>query len=69
MKYKKYPSYKDSGVEWLGRIPSEWIGSTLKYHSYIYNGNSISDTEKEQHENLESTTCEVFSLRIKIGLV
>ena len=24
MKYKKYPSYKDSGVEWLGEIPSEW---------------------------------------------
>ncbi|MCT7586418.1 restriction endonuclease subunit S [Aliarcobacter butzleri] len=25
MKYKKYPSYKDSGVEWLGDIPSEWL--------------------------------------------
>ena len=24
MKYKKYPSYKDSGVEWLGEIPTEW---------------------------------------------
>ncbi|MCT7539592.1 restriction endonuclease subunit S [Aliarcobacter cryaerophilus] len=24
MKYKKYSSYKDSGVEWLGEIPSEW---------------------------------------------
>lgn len=22
--YKKYPSYKDSGVDWLGKIPSEW---------------------------------------------
>ena len=24
MKYKKYPSYKDSGVEWLEEIPNEW---------------------------------------------
>ena len=24
MKYSEYPSYKDSGVEWLGEIPSEW---------------------------------------------
>lgn len=24
MKLKPYPSYKDSGVEWLGKVPSEW---------------------------------------------
>ena len=24
MKYKKYPRYKDSGIDWLGEIPSEW---------------------------------------------
>ncbi len=23
-KYKAYPEYKDSGVEWLGRVPSHW---------------------------------------------
>lgn len=23
-KYKAYPEYKESGVEWLGRIPSDW---------------------------------------------
>ena len=22
--YKQYPSYKDSGVEWLGRVPEHW---------------------------------------------
>ncbi len=31
MKYKKYPSYKDSGIEWLGEIPEHWEGSKLKY--------------------------------------
>src|SRR5688500_3916857 len=23
-KYKQYPAYKDSGVEWLGKIPAHW---------------------------------------------
>ena len=23
-KYEKYPEYKDSGVEWLGKIPANW---------------------------------------------
>jgi type I restriction enzyme S subunit len=23
-KYQKYPEYKDSGVEWIGKIPKEW---------------------------------------------
>ncbi|MGJ0299502.1 restriction endonuclease subunit S [Aliarcobacter cryaerophilus] len=53
MKYKKYPSYKDSGIDWLGEIPSEWFNTKLKYHSFIYNGNSISDNEKENYENLD----------------
>ena len=54
MKYKKYPTYKDNGVDWLGEIPSEWINTKLKYHSFIYNGNSISDNEKENYENLNT---------------
>lgn len=31
MKYKKYPRYKDSGIEWLGEIPEHWEVKTLKY--------------------------------------
>ncbi len=23
-KWKPYPAYKDSGVEWLGKIPEHW---------------------------------------------
>ncbi len=23
-RFKPYPSYKDSGVEWLGEIPAHW---------------------------------------------
>jgi len=31
-KYLKYPSYKDSGVEWLGDIPERWVSKKLKYN-------------------------------------
>ena len=30
MKYKKYPCYKDSGVEWLGEVPIGWDIRRLK---------------------------------------
>lgn len=30
-KYAAYPEYKDSGVEWLGEIPSHWSCIKLKY--------------------------------------
>lgn len=29
-KYKAYPEYKDSGVEWLGEIPTHWDCTALK---------------------------------------
>lgn len=29
--YKPYPAYKDSGVEWLGRVPEHWDLVSLKY--------------------------------------
>ncbi|QBZ83843.1 restriction endonuclease subunit S [Hydrogenovibrio crunogenus] len=29
-KYKPYPSYKDSGIEWLGQIPLDWSTNRLK---------------------------------------
>lgn len=31
MKYKAYPKYKDSGIEWLGKIPEEWEAKKLKF--------------------------------------
>jgi len=30
-KFKKYPEYKDSGIEWLGKIPKEWEIKRLKF--------------------------------------
>jgi len=30
---KKYPEYKDSGIEWLDKIPSDWEIAKLGYHA------------------------------------
>ena len=27
MSFPRYPSYKDSGVEWLGEVPADWGGA------------------------------------------
>jgi len=37
-KYQQYSEYKDSGVEWLGRIPSSWQVKKLKYLSKVTTG-------------------------------
>ena len=38
MQMPKYEVYKDSGVEWLGRLPSKWGIKKLKYLGVIYAG-------------------------------
>ena len=30
-RFSPYPEYKDSGVEWLGEVPKEWVVSKLGY--------------------------------------
>ncbi|WP_244972931.1 restriction endonuclease subunit S [Francisella philomiragia] len=39
-KYKAYPSYKDSGVEWLGDIPSKWVILNIKRLCFVKRGAS-----------------------------
>ena len=34
-KWKPYPAYKDSGVEWLEKIPEHWGVERLKFNSYV----------------------------------
>ena len=29
--YKRYPAYKDSGVEWLSEIPAHWAAKRLRF--------------------------------------
>ncbi|WP_264509962.1 restriction endonuclease subunit S [Flavobacterium sp. N1719] len=35
---KKYDSYKDSGIEWIGVIPSHWNTKRLKFIGNLYSG-------------------------------
>ncbi|EGR0247200.1 restriction endonuclease subunit S [Vibrio parahaemolyticus] len=37
----KYESYKDSGVEWLGELPTHWETKQLKYIVKIHSGNGF----------------------------
>jgi type I restriction enzyme S subunit len=38
MSFHRYPAYKDSGVEWLGEVPSEWKVTPLKTIARVING-------------------------------
>jgi type I restriction enzyme S subunit len=39
-RFKPYPAYKDSGVEWLGEIPAHWNGARLKRLFSVVNGST-----------------------------
>lgn len=43
---------KDSGIDWIGKIPEHWVSVRLKDKLDIYTGNSISD--KTLYENVTS---------------
>jgi type I restriction enzyme, S subunit len=45
----KYDLYKDSGVEWIGEIPSEWIISKLKFQNFIVS----SSIDKKEYDDFE----------------
>ncbi|TPX28998.1 restriction endonuclease subunit S [Cylindrospermopsis raciborskii] len=57
--WKRYPTYKDSGVEWLGEIPEGWKMVRLKYVAPV---SSVRLTQKPDHlpylglEHIESKT-------------
>ncbi|PEH53861.1 restriction endonuclease subunit S [Yersinia kristensenii] len=48
-KYKAYPEYKDSGVEWLGDIPVHWGSKPLKFLCTC-NDQVISDSTEKDYE-------------------
>lgn len=49
-KYKAYPVYKDSGVEWIGKIPSHWEVASLSKLFSIKAGGDV-------QQNLFSEVC------------
>ena len=58
-RFRPYPEYKASGVEWLGEMPSHWRKSRFKYESLVpvqYGLNINSDIYAEQGIRFIRTT-------------
>src|SRR5665213_3891035 len=45
MQIEKYPVYKDSGVDWLGKIPEHWNTKRIKHLFSEINERSLDGTE------------------------
>ena len=43
---KPYPEYKDSGVEWIGKIPNGW--NIVRMKNIMYPNDGRSDTGSEE---------------------
>jgi type I restriction enzyme, S subunit len=46
MSFARYPSYKDSGVEWLGEVPGHWEVRRLKQACHVFPSN----VDKKSHD-------------------
>jgi type I restriction enzyme S subunit len=67
-KWQCYPSYKDSGVEWLGEVPEGWDVKKLKYIGKAIIGltYSPSDITDEQEGTLVLRSSNLQNGRIKL---
>lgn len=48
---RRYESYKDSGIDWLGEIPAHWEVKRSKFVNKIYNGDSLNDNQKSKYQS------------------
>nr|WP_298138521.1 restriction endonuclease subunit S [uncultured Pseudomonas sp.] len=48
MSFPRYPEYKDSGVEWLGKVPGHWGIKRLKHLADIQNGRDYKEVESDE---------------------
>jgi type I restriction enzyme S subunit len=63
-----YPEYRDSGVEWLAKVPTQWNIIRLKYGVSLINDkveNGESDTPYLGLENVESWTGRIIETDFK----
>ncbi|WP_254527506.1 MULTISPECIES: restriction endonuclease subunit S [unclassified Sphingobacterium] len=50
-----YDSYKNSGIDWLGEIPSHWELIKSKFINKIFYGDSLNDSQKKKYESSDVT--------------
>lgn len=51
MSFKPYPKYKESGVEWLGRVPEHWTVMPIRLAARLESGHTPSRNHPEYWEN------------------
>ena len=56
MSFPRYPTYKDSGVEWLGEVPSHWNLKRLKHNVHLLTEKTDKQDCPVALENIESWT-------------
>ena len=49
-RYKPYPAYRDSGVEWIGKIPSHWKLSSVKWEFSARLGKMLQPSAIDAHD-------------------
>lgn len=49
-RYKRYPAYKDSGVEWIGEVPHHWEVKRLRHIAQFSNSN----VDKKSYEGQQA---------------
>ena len=45
-RFRPYPEYRDSGVEWLGGIPAHWEVKKWRYCCHVTEGQIAPDDEE-----------------------
>jgi type I restriction enzyme S subunit len=51
MSFPRYPTYKDSGVEWLGEVPKHWVIQPLKHIAKLQTGTTPSTEDQDNFSN------------------
>ena len=62
-RYKPYPAYKPSGIQWMGEVPAHWEVRRLKYSAPFANGKLDNKPEEALYvglENIEPWTGELL---------
>lgn len=57
---KTYPEYKDSGVEWIGEVPSHWEVLRLRH---VFEENALQNTDLSQTQQLQFNYGEIVPKR------
>ncbi len=66
MSFKPYPKYKESGVEWLGRVPEHWTVMPVRLAARLESGHTPSRNHPEYWEDCSIpwfTLADVWQIR------